>query len=544
MHPVFEIPELVLAIYAHLDKRPDQLCLMLLCETTFRIVVEEMWRDLYDHWQIMDMIPKDVKLNVADDKVVVCATSSDSYIKHCAYKVWQIPEEVQVTRPLTEKEWSRLRLYLQHVRHLKVTESLVFANEPHKPSSFSRPFLTLSTYRGEEPLLASLNDVELDIISWFAHVSAEFLIARPLRSISLVMRVQEKDPILPLAQRLLDLIAARSSRLESLRLERGEIAMADEFYEGWEDLLATLIGGLKHKATKLRKIDLSPFGTGRLVIPALASLDGLKELTLTWAQRNTSLSFQLPNDSFQSLTALKMNTEWSPLLKLLPFLENIHSNSMERINVLINQDLKDVEQINRLVSHQWSKTLTHYHMEWTPVGADVSNSWDRVLGSMLPVPFAHLVPLLECHQLQRLSLPLQYPWDLTDDRVGMLVRSLPNLWSLELASSIKWTPAEHTPATTIRCLELIAAGLPYLKYLTLDINLADPSLDDDDLKRAANPRIRRFHSFVVGNAPATIIKERTHKLFPGLTKVVVEGLDVNNALTGTAWGYKDEEDMW
>ncbi|KZT60295.1 hypothetical protein CALCODRAFT_553757 [Calocera cornea HHB12733] len=531
VHPIFEIPELLLAIFEYLDRSPDQLKFMLICRATQSVAIEAMWRDVCDVWQLFDLMPKDAKLAVTDDKV------------------WETLDDVKMTRPPTEAEWERVRLYTQCIRKLELNEILSWSNDNFKPSPFSRPLLMFSTYKGAEPLFASLREVDLDVKSYSGHLACQFLLAHDLRSVSLTMSEQENSrPFSPRAQLLLDVIASHSANLESLALDYGSLDTTNATLASWEKSLTSFIRNLEHKAPNLKKINVGALHTGREIVPALASMHGLQDLTLTWGRGQTTASYALPEDSFPSLQAITLDAEWYPRLEPSFIISSISSNSMRHVSVRALLEVEAASKLHRLVASRWSATLRQYRTEWSSIAAQQTDNPD-VASPLSPIPFTHLQPLLDCRKLQKLSLQFPYPWDLTDERVAVLAGAWPEMETLELGCNYySWTAADYTPKITIRALATIAVELPHLKYLTMDINFVDTALEDSHLEAAANPRIRSFGSMLPGDGLRSIVLKNASKLFPVL-KVQVSELQGARAgdVSGTARtprGKKVEEDVW
>ncbi|KZO96959.1 hypothetical protein CALVIDRAFT_105597 [Calocera viscosa TUFC12733] len=436
-------------------------------------------------------------------------------------------------------------MYCRHTRRLKLTELLYWATDDYKPTTFSRPLLKLSTYKGTEPFFESLRHVTLEIQSFSAHVACRSIFAYDLQSISLAIgKPGDESSTSRMVDALFDLIASHSVKLESLKLEYGDFTATDAFRASWEKRLANLVGRLDRTAPKLKRIDFSPLQSGNVIVPALATMKGLQDIALGWGQSDTLHKYSLPQDSFGSLRAIKLNSEWCPQLSPLFLLSNISSTAMERISVEASLDVAEVVRTNRLVASQWPKTLRQYHLGWFPFGTDTVNP-TGIIPSHPSVLSSLLDEILQCHQLRILSLPIEYPWELTDEHITALVRALPELRSLELGSKNRSTVAEYPPRVTVKGLTSIAVGLSYLESLTMDINVTDPSLDETALEAAANPRIRKFSTYNVGRGRPEVVRDRIRKLFPSLNQVHVEELrGISGGVSGTARNDEDVDNAW
>ncbi|EJU03129.1 hypothetical protein DACRYDRAFT_106302 [Dacryopinax primogenitus] len=497
---VFTIPELLLAIYFHLHDPLSQICFMLLCKATWRVGVGERWKTILDAWQIRALLPPDVEIQ--------------------GPSLWLIQrmEEISLSRAITQSEWDRIHLYLDHVRRISIGDERLGLDTQQKPIWASQPLWMLSSYDGlgATLLFPALRHVSISFIWPSTLLACQVLVTPSLRSFSIRADAGLRDALKRIdlwtaLDPLLDLLAENSTRLEQLTLDLSTMLADLMFAATLEDRLVLLVARLQQRAGRLRTLAFSPVESRGKFLPVLGNLDGLEELSVDLPMWDVSLS---STPAFRTLKRLRMGPARLPLSNASSLLSKLFSPSMQSIT-LTTPTFPALSKVIETISSRWAGTIQEvslqihhfsptFHMDLVVLG------WDALL------------PLLSCCHLTMLRICLPNPIDLTDERISLLADSLPNLEILYLYCKRCLAAVEYIPAPTIRAL-LILAELENLKELMLDLNLGCASIELEDLKEAQNPMINRFKSNVLGGPVATdVVRHRMGVLFPALDVVDVQ----------------------
>ncbi|KZT60294.1 hypothetical protein CALCODRAFT_492619 [Calocera cornea HHB12733] len=503
VHHVFEIPELVLAILNFLPDKADQKRFLLLCRPTWNIIAGERWKEVKDPWRLNALLPSDVKLLGPGPNETKGLKSA------------------RLSRALRKREWDGIGMYTQHIQRLLLHDGKMGLDRERKPILVSGPLWILSTYRGVQPLFPALRAVTLHMEWPSTYVVCRLLLSQELESVSLsistALQKRDSSMIWLLVDPLLDLLVEHGARLETLVIDCGRAGRSVVFNAQFADRLYRLMGGLKRAAVGLRNVSFAPLSADAPVLLTLAGIDGLQSIALRLNTGDMAAIDRIPEDSFQDLLRVEIVTDWLHTLHTIFFLSKISSESLEAIVMEASTTGEELANFNNVVATRWCKSLVHFAVGCAPFQGEIP-----LMARHLPLQWPDMEPLLQCLQLQTLKISLQYPADLTDERVAIVVGSLPSLRVLHLGSLSTWPSSKYIPHTTVHSLENIASGLVRLVDLMLDVNLGTMSIRNRDLEAAANPRIRSFVSRVLGGPVSKeVVRGRINKLFPSLVDIIL-----------------------